>query len=255
MMFGRKKKDEPKREAETPQEAAPADAWADTEDDFTVSPEADGVAEGPRDRADVTDVGHLINLGSVYALPVPGMELRLELDGKTQEVSALQMANDDGAVQVQVFAAPRSSGIWDEIRGEIAEMIPANGGTVEETTGPFGPELQTRLAQAGPDGRTVFAPAIFAGVDGPRWFLRAVYSGAPAIDETVRANFDACIRSIVVTRGDEPRAPREMLPLKMPVNARDAAQEPEADADTSDTAADKDDFKPFERGPEITEVR
>src|SRR5699024_3394760 len=123
------------------------------------------------------------------------------LDPKTNEVSGVQMGDDDGAVQVQVFAAPRSGGIWEEIRAEIAEMISGSGGTVEEADGSFGVELSTRLAQSGPQGRTVFAPAVFAGVDGPRWCLRAVYSGAPAVDESARENFDECVRSIVVTRG------------------------------------------------------
>ncbi|HCE60952.1 MAG TPA: DUF3710 domain-containing protein, partial [Janibacter terrae] len=92
---------------------------------------------------------------------------------------------------------------------------------------------------------------VFAGVDGPRWFLRAVYSGAAAVDESARAALDEVVRSVVVDRGEEPRAPREMLPLTMPSTqraARPAADEP-ADAPV------EDDLRPFERGPEITEVR
>src|SRR5699024_5289910 len=115
--------------------------------------------------------------------------------------------------------------------------------------GCFGAELHTRLAQTGPQGRTVFAPAVFAGVDGPRWFLRAVYSGAPAVDETARVAFDECVRSIAVTRGDEPRAPREMLPMTMPTSA---AKRP---MDLADESSAREDLNPFERGPEITEVR
>ena len=45
------------------------------------------------------------------------------------------------------------------------------------TRGGLGTELRTRMPSAGPDGRTVFAPATFVGVDGPRWFLRGVLSG------------------------------------------------------------------------------
>lgn len=258
MMFGRKKKQGSEETADAaPESVAPQPAGSGTEPaagdpaGTTAEPSPAGAPhEGPRDSADVEDLGSLVDLGAVHARPAPGMELRLELDPKTNDVSGLQMGNDDGAVQVQVFAAPRSSGIWEEIRGEISEMIAGNGGTVEEAEGPFGPELRTRLAQSGPQGRTVFAPAVFAGVDGPRWFLRAVYSGAPAVDESARATFDECVRSIVVTRGDEPRAPREMLPLTMPEGATKGPVELDEDG----TPAGND-LQPFERGPEITEVR
>lgn len=257
MMFGRKKKNVATDEATTPQEST-AETGPDVTPDSATGAAADAVdsdaattPEGPRDRSQVTELGPLIDLGSVHALPGPGMELRLEVDNTSQEVSAIQMGDDEGSVQIQVFAAPRSSGIWGEIRDEISEMIRGNGGTVDEGPGPFGPELRTRLAQPGPQGRTVFAPAVFAGVDGRRWFLRAVYSGAPAIDEVAREPYDNCLRSIVVTRGDEPRAPREMLPLAVPSTETDDVPV-ELDEDGAPAG---DDLKPFERGPEITEVR
>lgn len=249
MMFGRKKKTSSEDTAQESTQAEPTtEPAADSAQDAQEAP-AERTSAGPRDIADVEDLGPLVDLGSVHARPAPGMEMRLELDGKTNDVSGLQMGNDDGAVQIQVFAAPRTSGIWDEIRGEISEMISGSGGTVEETQGTFGTELRTRIAQPGPQGRTVFAPAVFAGVDGPRWFLRAVYSGSPAVDGEAREAFDECVRSIVVTRGEEPRAPREMLPLTMPATAaKESSQSAEQDAAG-------DDLKPFERGPEITEVR
>lgn len=258
MMFGRKKKHTSRHASGTDRSAESVAPDTPTAEEPQGAPEtAAAEARGPRDRSDVESIAALVDLGSVHVRPAAGMELRLEVDNSTQEVSALQMGNDDGAVQVQVFAAPRSSGIWDEIRGEIAQSITANGGTVEEATGAFGPELRTRLAQPGPQGRTVFAPAVFAGVDGPRWFLRAVYSGAPAVDEAARGAFDESIRSIVVTRGEEPRAPREPLPLTVPAAARKAGTDEAAAPDDASAAdeAEGDDLKPFERGPEITEVR
>lgn len=245
-MFGRKKK-----AAAAADEASTApDPTTDAVDPAAPADEADAdAATGPRDSNDVTDVSALLDLGALLLAPTPGTEVRLEVDQQSDDVTAVQVADDHGAVQLQVFAAPRSAGIWDEIREEIAEMISGSGGTVESVPGPFGEELRSRLAQPGPQGRTVFAPAVFAGVDGPRWFLRAVYSGSAAVDEGERARFDEVVRTAVVVRGDDPRAPREMLPLQMPVGQqRPAAAEPEAEAPV-------DDLKPFERGPEITEVR
>jgi hypothetical protein len=160
-------------------------------------------------------------------------------------------------VQLQAFAAPRTRGIWDDIRAEIAESIVAQGGTADEQRGVLGTELRTRMPSAGPDGRTVFAPARFLGVDGPRWFLRAVLSGRAAIDDDAAAPLLEVVRGTVVVRGDSAMAPRELLPLQLP-------QEPATDAEGEDRDdhdevgapnRSPDDLKPFERGPEITEVR
>ena len=74
------------------------------------------------------------------------------------------------------------------------------------------------------------------------------------IDEAAREVFDDVLRTVLVVRGDEPRAPREMLPLHMPTAAKGAT--PAGDESEAALAEpDGDDLKPFERGPEITEVR
>ena len=221
--------------------------------------------QGPFDSSEVDLEGDgRLDLGSLRIQGVPGMELRLEIDEAANQVVGATAVIGDSAVQIQAFAAPRTMGIWDDIRTEIAESILAQGGTADEARGPFGIELRTRMPSAGPDGRTVFAPARFAGVDGPRWFLRAVFSGRAAIEDEAAAPLLDVVRSTVVVRGDGAMAPREMLVLKLP----DQVEVPEANgseangssADDEAAAAPRsagnvDDLKPFERGPEITEVR
>jgi hypothetical protein len=176
------------------------------------------------------------------------MELRLEVDQQTQQVSAATAVLGDSALQVQAFAAPRSSGLWDEIRAEIATAIEGQGGTAEEHQGQLGTHLRTRMPSTGPDGRTVFAPATFVGIDGPRWFLRGVLSGRAAIDDDAAAPLIGVFREVVVVRGGDPMAPRELLPLALP---REAGH-PHDEATAEEEPATLD---PFERGPEITEVR
>jgi hypothetical protein len=219
---------------------------------------------GPFDSADVdlADDGRL-DLGALRIKGVPGMELRLEVDESANQVVGATAVIGDSAVQIQAFAAPKTLGIWDDIRAEIAESILAQGGTADEARGPMGTELRTRMPSAGPDGRTVFAPARFAGVDGPRWFLRAVFSGRAAIEDEAAEPLLEVVRSTVVVRGDGAMAPREMLLLKLPEQIE--VPEPGAQANGSPSEADGagartapghvDDLKPFERGPEITEVR
>jgi hypothetical protein len=111
------------------------------------------------------------------------MELRLEVDQNTQQVNAAMAVIRDSTLQLQAFAAPRSGGLWDEIRAELVTAIETQGGTAEERVGPLGTELRTRMPSRGENGRTVFAPATFLGVDGPRWFLRGVLAGRAAIDD------------------------------------------------------------------------
>ena len=44
------------------------------------------------------------------------MELRLEVDQSNQQVNAATAVLGESALQMQAFAAPRSGGLWDEIR-------------------------------------------------------------------------------------------------------------------------------------------
>ncbi|MFC8503327.1 DUF3710 domain-containing protein [Pedococcus sp. NPDC057267] len=210
---------------------------------------------GPFDSSEVDgESDGRLDLGGLRIQGVPGMELRLEVDEEAGQVVGATAVLGDSAVQLQAFAAPRTAGIWDEIRGEIAESILNQGGTADEVRGELGLELRTRMPSAGPDGRTVFAPARFAGVDGPRWFLRAVFSGRAAIEDEAAAPLLEVVRSTVVVRGDAAMAPREMLPLQLPAQA-DGPGADSADPDHDVPARRADDLKPFERGPEITEVR
>lgn len=221
-------------------------------------------SNGPFDRSEVNDLDGHLDFGSIAIVPEAGMELRLDVDDAGQEITGITAVVNDAACQVQAFAAPKSKGVWDDIRDEIADNLLSGGGTAEEKLGPLGIELHTRMPTKGQDGRTTYAPARFVGVDGPRWFLRAVLSGNAAIDQAAGDQLVEFLRRSVVTRGSEPRAPREMLPMEIPQDVQSQAdaqasaddQDPNAKPDqTGDRSDTTDDFKPFERGPEITEVR
>lgn len=208
---------------------------------------------GPFDVAQVGGPEGRLDLGSLWVDGQSGMELRLEIDQEQQQVVGATAVIGESAVQLQAFAAPKSGGLWAEIREEIAASIVRQGGTAQEKSGAFGRELSTRMPSAGPDGRTVFAPARFVGVDGPRWFLRAVFSGRAAIDDAAAQPLFDVVRNSVVVRGNEPMAPREMLPLTLPT-AEEVPVDPAVEPDDADGVRSTDDLNPFERGPEITEV-
>lgn len=233
------------------------DTGADSVEEGAADPGTDAEvsrADGPFDVSEVDGRDGRIDLGAMWVAGVPGMELRLEVEQQTQQVNAVTAVMGDSALQLQAFAAPRSGGLWREIRREIAMAVEGQGGTVEEADGPLGTVLRTRMPSAGPDNRTVFAPATFVGVDGPRWFLRGVLSGRAAIDEAAAEPLLQVLRDVVVVRGVEPMAPREMLPLQLPQDAR-AEGAPAEDATEGEEPDEDRTLDPFERGPEITEVR
>jgi hypothetical protein len=217
----------------------------------TDSPVAGSQTPGPFDRSEVDGLDGRLDLGSLWVTGAPGMELRLEVEQESQKVVGVTAVLGESAVQLQAFAAPRSDGIWLDIRHEIAASITSQGGTADMTSGPFGAELQARMPGQGPDGRTVFSPARFIGVDGPRWFLRAVLSGRAAIDEDAASVLLDVVRATVVVRGDEAMAPRELLALRLPDQPEPVV---EHGADEEPAAPNLSDLKPFERGPEITEI-
>jgi hypothetical protein len=115
-------------------------------------------------------------------------------------------------MQIGVFAAPRSEGIWDEVRTEIAESLNAERRTsASEQDGPFGIELKATLL--GDDGTV---PARFIGVDGPRWFLRALIAGPIAADRAKARPFEEALRGVIVVRGSDPLPVRDPVPLHLP---------------------------------------
>lgn len=208
-------------------------------------------SSGPFDRSEVDNLDGRIDFGSLAITPILEMELRLDLDEAGQEITGLTAIVGESACQMQVFAAPKTRGVWDAIRGEIHDNLLTSGGTAEEKVGDLGTELHVRMPAKGPDGRTTYSPAAFIGVDGPRWFLRAVLSGKAAMEPEAYASMLELVKATVVTRGGEPRAPREMLPLRLPEDSTPTQSEAEVDSDeTTHSVPD-----PFERGPEITEVR
>jgi hypothetical protein len=207
----------------------------------------------PLDRSEIDDDSDYLNLGAIWLRGSPGMELRLEVNEQEQQITGVTAVIGDSAVQLQAFAAPRTEGVWIDIRNEIAASIVDSGGTAEVVTGEFGEELLTRMPQAGADGRTVFMPARFVGIDGPRWFLRAVISGRAAIEAEAADAVHDVIRTAVVDRGGDAMPPRELLPLRLPeVPTEEAVQATEPEELGAPQLAD---LNPFERGPEITEVR
>lgn len=221
--------------------AAEADEGGSEDDDARGEP-----AHGPWDVDEAPSEEGLIDLGAVRIPKRPGLQVRMELDKKTRRIVAVNLALEGSALQVQPFAAPRSEGLWEELRAEIAESIKKQGGSADERTGAFGRELLARLPVRMPDGRSGTRPARFLGVDGTRWFLRGVLTGKATVDAQAAEVMEDIFAGIVVDRGSEPRPPRELLSLHLPGQSA----QPQAPAQEERLT-----IRLPKRGPEITEVR
>lgn len=236
-------------------DAGAEDATAEARDAFDRS--SGPFDESESDLAD-QDIPRL-DLGSLRIPGLPGIGVQVEADPNTQEVRAVTGVGDQAAVQLQAFAAPRSEGLWDEIRAEmLAELAETAGAQVSEGEGFFGPEVRGMLPARTPEGEQVTQPVRFVGIDGPRWFLRAVFLGRAAVEPDPDDALHQLVRQTIVVRGATAMAPRDPLPLTLPAQPASAEGETQ---ETAEAVEDEDaegrftDLDPFERGPEITEVR
>jgi len=277
--FGKKKRksEEALKAAEendkAEQETVEADEGADTEDPEAVElPEPSdeyvgrGDERGPWDVNDenVPDYDEYLDMGSYYLPFLQGIELRVKANRATQQVLGTTITYGSSSVEIEAFAAPKTLGLWDDVR---ADLIDANR-AAKETEGVFGTELELPVVVKG--GRKVTTRIV--GIDGPRWMLRGIFSGKaatdPDSDETKALN--RFFADIVVERGEEPLAPRDLIPMHPPVApAERKAAKAAAEAADSDKKADvpSQPKGPFDsdqqvevkttlsRGPMFSEVR
>ena len=244
-VFRRRKKDVPDDVEALEDEVV--DTEQDEQDDVPAVPER---PQGPWDVDDLPEDDQLqrLDLGGLRVPVPPGIEVRVDVNPEG-EVVAATLVHEGSSMQVNVFAAPKRSGIWDEVRTEIAASLVGAGGQAKDVEGPYGQELFAAVPVQGGGA----APARFIGVDGPRWFVRALLTGPAAQSRAVAAPLEHALRHVVVVRGAEAMAVRDPLPLHLP---REVAEQAAAAAAADEAPVDEaPDLTMPERGPEITEVR
>jgi hypothetical protein len=238
--------DEGDWEAQQPEELADYD-----DEDERAEPQELRADGGPWDAGEPFPERDRVDLGSLWVPVGPDHEIQLVM--AEQHGAWVTAKHGESELQVQAFAASRRDALWDDVRGEIVTEIEAAGGRSAESDGPFGIALEAEVpaepGQPGSGMRTVR----FVGVDGPRWFLRGLFTGpaATGVDAEV---LEDVFRDIVVSRGDHPVPPRDLLELRLPPDAQQALAEQMA-AQQEEQDRFKTDLNPFERGPEFTETR
>lgn len=271
--FGKKKhqsKEAPEVAAGENEEAVDAAENVDEAQEVVALPEPSaeyegrGDEHGPWDVEDenVPDYDEYLDMGSYYLPFLKGIELRVKANRATQQVLGTTITYGSSSVEIEAFAAPKTLGLWDDVR---ADLIEANK-DAKEVEGVFGTELALPVTVKG--GRKVLTRIV--GVDGPRWMLRGIFSGKAATDpegEEAKA-LNQFFADIVVERGDDPLAPRDLIPMHPPVapaerKAAKAAAE-EAEQKTEIPGKPKGPFDSdqqvevkttLSRGPMFSEVR
>jgi hypothetical protein len=237
------------------------ETWSRMQRESQARPRPAGREGGPWDGAGDYPETERVDFGSLLVPAVEGFDIQINM--AEEQGIWIAIVRGDSGLQLQAFAAPKTSGLWEEDRQEIAAEISQAGGTATEAEGPFGTELHAMLVpeDEGPArSRPPAQPVRFLGVDGPRWFLRGVISGPAARQPEQAAPFEEVFADVVVVRGDHPAPPRDLLEIQLPAQAREALEaQMAADAEAAARSGGPSPFQqlpsPFERGPEITETR
>ena len=166
-----------------------------------------------------------IDLGSIIITGFGGAELRLQVSEETQQIVSAMLIKGDSALELGAYAAPRSGGLWPELRQEIIDAATEAGGSAAVVEGPFGVELRRLLPVTTPDGEQGYQPSRMWVVEGPRWLLRGILYGQAALEDGLEppvADLLTAFREVIVRRGEEAKAPGDLLPLTIPSDVEPA---------------------------------
>ncbi len=274
-MFRRRRRDDKPEKNLEPTDEETVAAKESEEPDAEPKPETVPASlHGPWDvDADGIPEMERVDFGAIQVPIGEGIEIQVNVEAVEQDehgnpvggrIVAVTVVHGESGLQIQPFAAPKKSGIWDEVRRETAEEIKQAQGETQEAEGPFGTELHGMVPVAIPEEMKDqvppeiaeqgfgWQPVRFIGVDGPRWFLRGVLQGAALQDPQQARVMEEIFQNVVVVRGDAPMPPRELLELTLPAEAQQAMAQ---QAGQQEGENGRPPLNPFERGPEITEVR
>lgn len=138
--FGRKKKkqQDDERLAEAVASQTEDVAVEDSEDDeqtevlegarTEVGADYEGRGEtvGPWDvdDANAPDYDEYLSLGAYYLPFVQGIQLRIKANNATHEIVGATMTIGNSSLEVEAFAAPKTMGLWDDVREDLLASNP-----------------------------------------------------------------------------------------------------------------------------------
>ena len=123
-------------------------------------------ARGPWDISEIEDSEGRMDFGSLLIQQQQGIGIRLEVTEKGNRPRAVNLDHKGSTVQLQAFAAPRTTGIWAEIRKDLVDSLKRSDGAPQAVEGPFGTELRARFPATTSDGTKGYRPARFIALAG-----------------------------------------------------------------------------------------
>ena len=241
-----------------------SDLTSETDRDETAAEqdEAEQSGQGPWDSMDpeAPDTDEYLDIGALMLPFLQGSELRLKANSQTGDVLGATITYGSSSLELEPFAAPKSLGLWDEVRADLLKANPS----CKEVDGVFGKELTLPVKVK---GKNLLTRVV--GVDGPRWMLRGIFSGPAAKGGKEKDVLDGYLADLVVVRGDEPLAPRDLVPMHAPITPNQRRGEAE-DSESKDDESAQIPGKPegpfdsdqqtevkttLSRGPMFSEVR
>ena len=131
-----------------------------------------------------------VDLGSLRVPNLPETPVQVEAAPNGQIVR-VQLEYKGSRLQLAAYAAPRSEGIWDEVRDEVRTSLLSGGAKVVEVDSDYGPALAARVGGSNANPVTELR---HLGIDGPRWFVHAVFVGPGAVDPSLAPSLWAALR-------------------------------------------------------------
>lgn len=264
--FGKKRAEKQVEEAVEDQEDQAKELDESTEKSDQTSQaeqdEAEQSGKGPWDSLDseAPDTDEYLDIGALMLPFLKGSELRLKANSQTGDVLGATITYGSSSLELEPFAAPKSLGLWDEVRADLLKANPS----CKEVDGVFGKELTLPVKVKGKNMLTRVV-----GIDGPRWMLRGIFSGPAAKGGKEKDVLDGYLADLVVVRGDEPLAPRDLVPMHAPITPNQRRGEDDDSESKDDESAQIPDKPkgPFDsdqqtevkttlsRGPMFSEVR
>ena len=213
------------------------------------------------DEDNAPDFDEYMSLGAFYIPFVRGIQLRIKASRADNTLLGATVTIGKSSLELEAFAAPKTLGLWDDVREDLLE----GNANAKEVPGVFGAEIELPVKL---DNGKVHTTRI-VGVDGPRWMLRGIFSG-PAAEDPKSPEAEILNRffsDIVVDRGEEPLAPRDLIPMAPPLTPNERRERDAAPQDGEDVQLPDKPQGPFNsdqetetkttlsRGPMFSELR
>ena len=202
----------------------------DSDETAAEQDEAEQSGKGPWDSTDpeAPDTDEYLDIGALMLPFLEGSELRLKANSQTGDVLGATITYKSSSLELEPFAAPKSLGLWDEVRADLLKANPS----CKEVDGVFGKELTLPVKVK---GKNLLTRVV--GIDGPRWMLRGIFSGPAAKGGKEKDVLDGYLADLVVVRGDEPLAPRDLVPMHAPITPNQRRGEAEDSESKDDESA------------------